>query len=448
MDQWIDSAGRGAVVACIREVLQDLRSQILAGTLQADRARLTELTIEAVGDRLSEMHSQRVGKVINATGIILHTGLGRAPLSVAAVTALTAAAGYCNLEVDPSTGDRRQRGYQIETLWQQLTGAEASLVVNNNAAATLLTLQGLCAGRDVIISRGQLIEIGGSFRLPDILSLSGCTLREVGTTNRTRLSDYAAAIGPQTAAILRVHPSNYRVVGFAETPEIDALVELGRQRGILVLDDIGSGSLLDVTRLGLPAEPTFGASLAAGADLVLGSGDKLLGGPQCGIILGKRTLIDRLKQHPLARAVRIDKLALAALAATLELYAQGIAQDELPVWQMLSASVGQLRLRAEKLVDIMRPSQLNCSIREGQAAVGGGSLPAVELPTVMVAVCHALLTASDLARRLRIGDPRVFSRIQDDSVLLDLRSVLPGDDAGLIEALRGVASLAEGEARL
>lgn len=438
LPQWIETAGRASVVAAIRVALQDLRSQISAGALQADRAQLMALAVAAVQIRLDETRSQSLGKVINATGIILHTGLGRAPLSPQAVKAVETAAGYCNLEIDLTSGERRTRGYQVESLWERLTGAEASLMVNNNAAATLLTLQALCAGREVIISRGQLIEIGGSFRLPDILTLGGCTLREVGTTNRTRLADYAAAIGPQTAAILRVHPSNYRVVGFTETPEIDELVGLGRPRGILVMDDIGSGSLLDVTRWGLPAEPTFGGSLAAGADLVLGSGDKLLGGPQCGIILGRKELIDQLKRHPLARAVRIDKLTLAALAATLELYDKGSAEVELPVWQMLSATALQLRQRAETIVSAVRTPELACHIDEGFSEVGGGSLPAVELPTVMVSLDHAALSADELARRLRIGHPRLFGRIQSNSVQLDLRSVTPADDAGVIAALRNI----------
>lgn len=434
----IADQGRAVLVETVRHSLQSVRTEILQGRLQADRQTLTDHIIADVLHRLVAHEMQRLAPVINATGIILHTSLGRAPLAPAAVAAVVDAAASCNLEVDFQTGDRRPRGYQLAAAWQQLTGAEASLVVNNNAAATLLTLQSLCRGREVIISRGQLIEIGGSFRLPEIFALSGSTLREVGTTNRTHLDDYAAAIGPQTAAILRVHPSNYRVVGFAETPEIDALARLAREHGLLVIDDIGSGCLVDLTRYGLPAEPTFRASLQAGADVVLGSGDKLLGGPQCGIILGKKTLIQQLQNHPLARAVRIDKLTLAALGATLDLYSRGLAAQQLPVLQMLSASVESLRHRAEAIVAALGASPLDCEVGIGVSEVGGGSLPAVELPTAVIQIKHPLLSTESLAERLRIGQPHVFGRIHADAVLLDLRSVQSADDVRLIEALRRI----------
>ncbi len=434
----IADQGRAVVVEAVRHSLQSVRTEILQGRLLADRQTLTEHIIADVLHRLDAHAMQRVAPVINATGIILHTSLGRAPLAPAAVAAVVDAAASCNLEVDLQTGDRRPRGYQLAAAWQQLTGAEASLVVNNNAAATLLTLQALCRGREVIISRGQLIEIGGSFRLPEIFALSGSTLREVGTTNRTHLDDYAAAIGPQTAAILRVHPSNYRVVGFAETPEIDALARLAHEHGLLAIDDIGSGCLVDLTRYGLPAEPTFGASLQGGADVVLGSGDKLLGGPQCGIILGKKTLIQQLQNHPLARAVRIDKLTLAALGATLDLYSRGLSGEQVPVLQMLSASVESLRHRAEAIVAALGASPLDCEVGIGVSEVGGGSLPAVELPTAVIQIKHPLLSTESLAERLRIGQPHVFGRIHADAVLLDLRSVQSADDVRLIEALRRI----------
>lgn len=434
----IADQGRAVVVETVRHSLQSVRTEILQGRLLADRQMLTEQIIADVLHRLEAHEMQRVAPVINATGIILHTSLGRAPLAPVAVAAVVDAAASCNLEVDLQTGDRRPRGYQLTAAWQQLTGAEASLVVNNNAAATLLTLQALCRGREVIISRGQLIEIGGSFRLPEIFALSGSTLREVGTTNRTHLDDYAAAIGPQTAAILRVHPSNYRVVGFAETPEIDALARLAHEHDLLAIDDIGSGCLVDLTRYGLPAEPTFGASLQAGADVVLGSGDKLLGGPQCGIILGKKTLIQQLQNHPLARAVRIDKLTLAALGATLDLYSRGLTEEQIPVLQMLSVSVESLRHRAEAIVAALGANRLDCVVGISVSEVGGGSLPAVELPTAVIQLKHPLLSADSLAERLRIGQPHVFGRIHADAVLLDLRSVQCADDAKLIEILRRI----------
>lgn len=431
----ISQAGRDVVLDAIREALRELRTQVLAGGLRSDRPQLIELAVQGVALRLDAGRLDKLSRVINATGIILHTGLGRAPLAQAAVTAVQEAAGYCNLEVDPRTGDRRQRGYQVATAWRQLTGAEASCIVNNNAAATLLTLQSLCAGREVIISRGQLIEIGGSFRLPEIFALGGCTLREVGTTNRTQLSDYAAAIGPQTAAILRVHPSNYRVVGFTSTPDIGELVTLGHQHGLLVIDDIGSGCLIDLTRYGLPAEPTFQDSLRAGADAVLGSGDKLLGGPQCGIILGRAAIIRQIQRHPLARAVRIDKLTLAALAATLDIYLRGQEEAELPVLGLMAPPLDALKRRAAAIVAAFGSSKMVVTACGGESAIGGGSLPGIELPTVLVAVRHPELSAQSLAEQLRTSRPHIFSRIQADTVLLDLRTVSAMDDSALIAAI-------------
>lgn len=428
--------GHDATVAAIREAIAELRNSMDAHGCNSDRPAIAAAVQCSVRQRLEAQNLQRLTRVINATGVILHTSLGRAPLAEAAVRAVTESAGHCNLEVDLQSGDRRQRGYQVAEAWRQLTGAEASLVVNNNAAATLLTLQALCTGSEVIISRGQLIEIGGSFRLPDIFALSGSILREVGTTNRTRLSDYASAIGPQTAAILRVHPSNYRVVGFAETPSIQELAELGHAHGLTVIDDIGSGCLLDLTRYGLPSEPTFGESLRAGADVVLGSGDKLLGGPQCGIILGREAAVWQIQKHPLARAVRIDKMTLAALSATLDLYSRGVADEQLPVLQMLSASVELLTERARALVAAIQSTELPCEVRAGTSEIGGGSLPTVQLPTAVVAVRHSTHSAQQLAEQLRTGQPRVFGRIQEDTVLLDLRSVMPADESDLVLALR------------
>lgn len=434
----LEKSGRGTVVDAVRDSLQALRLKILDGAPAADRQHLIDRIAADTAQRLQALELQRFSPVINATGIILHTSLGRAPLAPAAVTAVTQSAAYSNLETDLSSGERRPRGYQLAADWQRLTGAEAALVVNNNAAATLLTLQALCRGREVIISRGQLIEIGGSFRLPEIFALSGSTLREVGTTNRTHLADYAAAIGPQTAAILRVHPSNYRIVGFTDTPEIESLAQLAHAHGLLAIDDIGSGCLVDLTRYGLPPEPTFGSSLHAGADIVLGSGDKLLGGPQCGIILGRQTLVQQIQNHPLARAVRIDKLTLAALSATLELYSRGVAEQSIPVLQMLAVPVETLQLRAQAIVSALSSSPLNCEASIGVAEVGGGSLPAVELPTAVVQIKHPTLSAEALAARLRTGEPHIFGRIHAGAVLLDLRSVPAADDVRLIDGLRRI----------
>lgn len=441
------SVGRPAVVNAIRAVLKELRHALLCRHLSISDTELLDLILNRVVTLLDDVAGDRIVPVINATGVILHTSLGRAPLAATAIRAVEQCGRHCNLEVDLRTGERRQRGYQLDVAWTELTGAEASLVVNNNAAATLLTLQSLCQGKEVIISRGQLIEIGGSFRLPEIFLLSGSLLKEVGTTNQTHLADYAAAIGPQTAAILHVHPSNYRIVGFTHTPSIEELVKLGKSHGLLVLDDIGSGSLSDLTQLGFPPEPTFQASLNAGADIVLGSGDKLLGGPQSGIILGRKALVDRMKQHPLARAVRIDKLTLAALSATLDLYRCGLAVESIPVLQMLQAPVERLRSRAERIIAAVTSSPLlMIEIRDDVAEVGGGSFPAVTLPTVALATRHATLSANELAQRWRKGarGPRnvvsVFTRIRADAVLIDLRSVLEEQDADLIRVLQATAT--------
>jgi len=393
--------------------------------------------LEAVTGIAHKADLECVQGIINATGIVLHTGLGRAPLSAGAKQALQDAAGACNAEVDIATGDRRYRGYQLNSTLQLLTGCQSSLIVNNNAAATLLTLQALGAGREVIISRGELIEIGGSFRLPEIFELSGVILREVGTTNRTSLKDYENAIGPDTAAIMHVHPSNYRVVGFASKPDEADMFALAKKHGLIAIDDIGSGALFDTKEAGLPYEPTFQHSIAAGADVVLGSGDKLLGGPQCGIIVGNDDCVAKIRNHPLARAVRVGKLTLAALGATLDSYVRDEARSEIPTQAMLFATTEELQNRAEAIKDeIADVPFLQLSIREDVAQVGGGSLPAVELPTVVIAMKHQKISADDLAIKLRTGRIGVFVRIQNNEVVLDTRSVLPEDDSRLALAVR------------
>lgn len=440
--------GRDVVVAWVRDSLTHARQQMtepdsdLSRSAPFDRACWTEWLTDQVHQRARAADHRQLSRVINATGVVLHTGLGRAPLSIAARQALSDLGGHCNVEVDLETSERRYRGHQLEATFRSLTGCEDVLIVNNNAAATLLTLQSLCSGREVVISRGQLIEIGGSFRLPEIFSLSGAVLREIGTTNRTHLSDYEQATDPQcTAAIMHVHPSNFRVIGFSETPDIEQLVPLARKHGVVAIDDIGSGALIDVSQFGLPAEPTFQHSLDAGADVVLGSGDKLLGGPQCGIILGKHKLIERIRQHPLARAVRVGKLTLAALQATLDSYQRGTAVSEIPTLAMLSATVESLRLRARQVAaEIGELAACHLELANDTAAVGGGSLPAVELPTVVLRLRSSVLSANDLSRRLRLGSIRVFGRIQQNDVLLDLRSVLPEDDSRLALAVRCAVS--------
>ena len=443
--------GRELVLGWVRETLALAREQLgqTGGSSNnegqqpaaLDRAGWTELLAEQVHRHAESAIQRQLSRVINATGVVLHTGLGRAPLSSAARQALSELGGHCNVEVDLESSERRYRGHQLEETFRVLTGCEDVLIVNNNAAATLLTLQALCYGREVVISRGQLIEIGGSFRLPEIFSLSGAVVREIGTTNRTHVSDYQKAITSNTAAVMHVHPSNYRVIGFSETPSIEELVPLARNHGVVAIDDIGSGALIDVARLGLPAEPTFQQSLAAGADVVLGSGDKLLGGPQCGIILGKHEFVERVRQHPLARAVRVGKLTLAALQATLDAYLRGVAVSEIPTLAMLSASVEVLRLRAQKVVvEIGELAECQVETANETAAVGGGSLPGVELPTIVLRLRAQSLSAGELSRRLRLGSIRVFGRIQQDEVLLDLRSVLPEDDSRLALAVRCAVS--------
>ena len=442
----LEEHGRSVVLGWIRRELGVCRDELQRNSGQAEGNG--QLLLDTVADKLLQCArregDQRLGKVINATGVILHTSLGRSPLSTTAQAVLGDAAGAVNVEVDLADGGRRYRGYQLRQAWQTLTDCDDALIVNNNAAATLLTLQAVCAGREVIISRGQLIEIGGSFRLPEIFELSGTRLREVGTTNRTRLSDYKRAIGPETAAIMHVHPSNYRVVGFSHAPGIGELAELAHAHSLPAIDDIGSGALVDVTQFGLPAEPTFSESIAAGADLVLGSGDKLLGGPQAGIVLGRGELIETIRSHPLARAVRVGKLTLAALAATLDSYLRGTAEQEIPTLSMLSVPVDELAHRAEKLrEEISKLEGIKVEVSHDVSPVGGGSLPGAELPTAILSLRHSKLSADDLARRMRLGSIRVFPRIQHDRVILDLRSVMPGDDSKVALAVRLAAEHAE-----
>lgn len=437
VDSLFEEFGRARVTLWARRSVDLLRGELVDGILHAHRDELLVRAVELIIDQACEAGLQRLGPVINATGVVLHTNLGRAPLAERAVAAIRNAAEYTNLEMDLPTGERRYRGYQLEALWRELTGCEAALVVNNCASATLLTLQAIAAGKEVIVSRGQLIEIGGSYRLPEVFAQSGAVLREVGTTNRTRLADYEAAIGEETAVLLHVHESNYRVVGFTTSVPIGPLASLAHRQGLVAIDDIGSGAVFDLSKYGLPGEPTIPNSLAEGADLVLFSGDKLFGGPQCGVMLGKADLIARIKKSPLARALRIDKLTLAALQATLEIYLAGRAMEEIPVLRQLSMPLEFLEERAKQFVEDMKASRcpLALSIEPGQSAVGGGSLPTAEVPTWVVSVTDDQLSAQKLARRLRTGNPAVLPRIHEGRVLLDFRTVLPGQEFRLGQAL-------------
>jgi len=404
------------VVGAIREQVEAERDGEPAG--DAERAARVE-------ERLQTAAAPSLRRVINATGVILHTNLGRAPLSPAAVDALATAAHYSNLELDLDTGKRGERADLLTGLLTSLFEAEAAHVVNNNAAAILLALTALCKGREVVVSRGQLVEIGGSFRMPDVMRLSGARMVEVGTTNRTRASDYEHAIGERTAAILRVHTSNYRVTGFTESASLEELAGIARARGILLIDDLGSGAMESIGD-----EPTIADSVHA-CDVVTFSGDKLLGGPQAGIILGRRDVVRRVAKHPLARAVRIDKLTLAALEATLRQRFAG-HQDDIPVERMLKTPVDQIRRRAALWSVKLEERGVSVRLANGESAVGGGSLPGHGLPTVLLALVGP---ASRLSAALRHGRPAVIARIEDGACCLDPRTVLKGEDEELIDAV-------------
>ena len=397
-----------------------------------------------VSTRIRRASRPSLRRVINATGVVIHTNLGRAPLSGAAVDAVLEAAGYASLEMDLESGARGSRHAHCIGLLRELTGAEAALVVNNNAAAVVLAVHTLARGRDVLVSRGELVEIGGSFRVAEMIERSGGRLREVGATNRTHARDFQEALGPDTGLILRVHRSNFRVEGFtAEVPPAD-LAGIGRRAGVPVVHDLGSGLLLDLARFGLPAETTAREALEQGADLVTMSGDKLLGGPQAGILLGRAALVERLRANPLSRALRPDKLILAALEATLALYRDpGRAPDAVPVLAMLTAPAAELHERASRLAAALR--QAGAEVLASTSAVGGGALPGVELPTWVVVVPPAADGADAAARRLRTGDPPVVARVRDRARHLDVRTVRPGEEAALVRAvLEAVAAPSHG----
>ncbi len=418
-----------------RAVLARARAAVSVGEAPPDLATL----IAAVSAKLSAAFTPSLRPLINATGVIIQTNLGRAPLSVAAQTAMQMVSrGYSNLEYDLDRGERGSRHVHLEALLTRLTGAEAALVVNNNAAAVYLALIALAAGREVIVSRGQAVEIGGGFRIPDVLRASGATLVEVGTTNRTYARDYAAAINDRTALILRVHASNFRLIGFVHEPKLAELAEVAHRHGLPLLDDLGSGTLIDTRQFGLLAEPTVQESIAAGADVVAFSGDKLLGGPQAGIIVGRRELIGQLRRHPLARALRIDKCTIAGLAATLQSYLRGAALNEIPVWQLISAPVTTLRQRAEQIAAQLHVAGIPAQVVDCASAVGGGSLPGATQPSAGVSIAPGTVNATTLAARLRAATQPVVARIEDDRVLCDLRSVFPAEDAILVATLKEV----------
>jgi L-seryl-tRNA(Ser) seleniumtransferase len=428
------------ITAAVREEIESLRAQIAAGVKpDLDPAAAANRIVT----RLNASAAPAIRPVINATGIVLHTNLGRSPLHEdSARAAYDAARGYLNLEIDLATGQRSSRQGNIRAGIRALTGAESATAVNNCAAATVITLRALAAGREVIVSRGQLIEIGGSFRIPDIMGVSGATLREVGTTNITRLSDYERAIGPNTAALMRIHTSNYRVRGFTKSVELKDLVELGRKHKLAVIDDTGSGQAIDLTPFSLPGEPLVSAGIAAGADLVLFSGDKLLGGPQAGIIAGKATLVQKIEKDPLMRAFRLGKMTLAALEATVRLYRDPHrALREIPTLRMLTTTHSELRIRAESFAGSLRSiPTLFVEVRDDVAYVGGGSLPDVGVPTAVIGLSAPNISETEFAARLRRGTPAVLGRIQEGKVLLDLRAVLEQQEEELLKAIRAAIS--------
>jgi L-seryl-tRNA(Ser) seleniumtransferase len=433
--------GRVAVLSAVRTAMEEARTALRAGTVvAADPGSLAHRSCEILASQRAFLRP-----VINATGIMLHTGLGRAPLADEAIAAVAdVARGYCNLELDLDDGTRGRRTLGIAGLIHELTGAEAATAVNNNAGATVLALKALAAGREVIVSRGQLVEIGGSFRLPEIFLASGAILREVGTTNKTRLSDYERAIGPQTAALLRVHRSNFQMVGFTEDADLGDLVRLAHGASCWMIDDIGSGALGPGRPPGVGDEPTAAASIAAGADLVLFSGDKLMGGPQCGIMAGTARAIGQVESDPLMRALRLDKMTLAALEATLHL-ARDIdrATERIPLWSMIAAPVCELKARAMKLATAFRLELgLNAEAVPADSYLGGGSAPVQPISTVVVAVSPPFPCQHDseagFARALRQAKPPVVTRVQKGLVFFDLRTI-PGDrDGVLLDAVRKV----------
>jgi len=428
----IAAHGRPLVRFAVQRVLEEERRRAATDTSHARWARV-EATIQG-------LRRSRLRPVVNATGVILHTNLGRAPLAAAAANATAGIAGrYSTLEFDPLTGRRGRRHDLLGELLRYLTGAEATAVVNNCAAAVLLMLTALAKGKEVIVARGELVEIGGGFRMPEVMRLSGARMVEVGTTNRTRAEDYAAAVTPKTVAIMKVHASNFQVVGFTESVELKPLAAIARQHQLLLLHDLGSGALLDTTAFGLAAEPRIQDSLLADVDLVASSADKLLGGPQAGLLFGRADLVERVMKHPLARAVRVDKLTIAALAATLDLYLTQSFGD-VPIWTMLSTSLESVRSRAQAWQSRLAELGVAVELAAAESTVGGGSLPGERLPTTVVVITPRQGGATDLLRRLREHEPPVIGRIVEERVLLDPRTVLPDEDDVVVDAVAGALS--------
>ncbi|MDD1717376.1 MAG: L-seryl-tRNA(Sec) selenium transferase [Methanoregulaceae archaeon] len=431
--EWMAAYGRPLTIEAIRSVLSQVRSRFSQDKSQKTSLPGREALLAEIGQTLQNWTAPTLEAVINASGVILHTNLGRAPLSQAALQAAQAvAAGYSNLEYDLSQGKRGSRLLHAEALLQRLTGAEAALVVNNNAAAVLLALSALASRRKAVIARSQLVEIGGGFRVPDVMKQSGARLLEIGTTNCVHLSDFEAALAESPALVLRAHRSNFRIVGFTSEPELAEIASLAHSASIPLVDDLGSGALLDTARFGLGHEPMVQESLAAGADLVCFSGDKLVGGPQAGIIVGRVELLGKLKKHPLARAVRADKLCLAALSATLLHYLKDEAEREVPIWRMIAASPASLRERAEDWARQLGRGE----VIPGESTVGAGSLPGETMPTFLLAL--KLPGPDSRLARLRQTRPAIIARLENDQLVFDPRTVLSEQEPALLAGLRQV----------
>lgn len=435
-----ESAGQVYTAKLARRVIDEYRAEL------SSRPEMSKAEVLAEIEKRLDHAWQReqltgTRRVINATGVIIHTNLGRAPLSANARQAVADAAGYCTLEYDLDTGKRGRRAARAEKQIVELTGAEDTLIVNNCAAAAFFVLTVFAAGGEVVISRGELVEIGGDFRIPDVLSQSGAELREVGTTNRTKLADYEKAITERTRLILRVHPSNYRIVGFTAMPDAAELAEFAHRHKLIIYEDLGSGAIVDFADLGLGDEPVAAKSIESGVDIITFSGDKLLGGPQAGIIAGKSELIAKLRNHPLYRVLRADKLTYAAVEATLAAYIRGTAREEIPVMQMLSQTSESLAKRVQDFVERLNkgPGKNNAfklEVVDGQSAIGGGAAPGVGLETSLIAITHSKMTPIEIEKRLRASQPPVIARILDNRVVLDLRTVPEEDEPDLINAIR------------
>ena len=438
VDNYISDTGisQPLVVHLVRDIIDELRNDILNG--EEPPGKTKKELLAWIVDTLTDRVRPGIREVINATGVVLHTGLGRAPIPDAARDALLWSSRYCNVQSDLQSGKRCRRDPHVEKLLKYITGCESAFVVNNNAAATLLTLSALCAGKEVIVSRGELVEIGGSYRIPDVMAQSGALLREVGCTNKTKIGDYAGAITDQTAALMKVHTSNYKILGFTESVSIEELSALGRSNDVMVIHDMGSGSLIDLEPFGLSGEPTAAESLAQGADIVTFSGDKLIGGPQAGIIIGSRAIVDMLRNHPLARAVRVDKLVLSAMEATLRHFVDPAdAARNVPGIRMITMKYEEIAPRVKKfkrrLVRLLPEHEIE--IVDGVSKVGSGAFPIQELPSVLITVCPKDMGAETAARLLRLSNPSVFVRVAQDVILIDLRTVFPEEEVHLMRCL-------------